>query len=261
MVKKVGEYEVHKSIGTGTYSRVHHGVFTPTGGKVAIKMLDRRKMIKENVEEQFREEYQRVRSLSHENVIYVQQIMFTKHHMYVVMEYVQGRTLFDKIMEKGKLSEDQARAYFKQIIAFLDYIHSKQFMHRNLTPHGILVDDNSNVLKVVDYTYCQQVDTPCFTTCGSANYVAPEVLAETGYDKAVDIWSAGVILAVMVSGFLPFDAPSMNALLDTIEAGQYKLSTSISVECTDLLKGIFNVDPAVRLNSDQIKQHPWYAKG
>ena len=81
MVKKVGDYEVHKSIGSGTYSRIHTGVFNATSAKIAIKMLDRRKMIKENVEEQFREEYQRVRSLSHPTVIYVQQIMFTKHHM------------------------------------------------------------------------------------------------------------------------------------------------------------------------------------
>eukprot|EP00760_Papus_ankaliazontas_P009328 PhM_4_TR14024/c0_g1_i1/m.16104 len=260
MVKKVGEYEVHRSIGSGTYSRVHHGVFTPTGAKVAVKMLDRRKMIKENVEEQFREEYARVRQLSHTTVIYVQQIMFTKHHMYVVMELVNGRTLFDKIMEKGKLTEELSRKYFSQILDFLDYIHGLGYIHRNLTPHGILVDDTTDAVKVVDYTHCVQLEVPCFETCGSANYVAPEVLCETGYNQLVDVWSAGVILAVMVSGFLPFDASSMNGLLDIIEAGQYKLSTTITPDCADLLKSIFVTDPSMRISTEGIRNHPWFAK-
>ena len=180
--------------------------------------------------------------------------------MYVVMEFVQGKTLFDKIMEKGKLAEDQARIYFKQIMVFLEYIHSKGFMHRNLTPHGILVDDTTNALKVVDYTHCMVVDTPCYTTCGSANYVAPEVLAETGFDQSADHWSAGVILAVMVSGFLPFDSASMNGLLDIIEVGQYKLSSTITPECTDLLQSIFTIDPAQRITAEGIKAHPWFMR-
>ncbi|CAN0919755.1 CBL-interacting serine/threonine-protein kinase 5 [Linum grandiflorum] len=146
--------------------------------------------------------------IKHPNVVELKEVMATKSKIFFVMEYVRGGELFAKV-EKGKLDEDVARKYFQQLISAIDYCHSRGVSHRDLKPENLLLDENGN-LKVSDFGLSalpEQIwnDGLLHTQCGTPAYVAPEVLRKKGYDGAkADIWSCGVILFVLLSGYLPF---------------------------------------------------------
>ncbi|KAF5949786.1 hypothetical protein HYC85_011779 [Camellia sinensis] len=148
-------------------------------------------------------------------------VMASKTKIYIVLEYVGGGKLFDKIAKLGRLKEDEARRYFQQLINAVDYCHSRGVYHRDLKPENLLLDSFGG-LKVSDFGLSAfspasvgkyYEDGLLHTACGTPNYVAPEVFTDKGYDgTAADICSCGVILFVLVAGYLPFDEPNHMAL-------------------------------------------------
>ncbi|KAF3543503.1 hypothetical protein DY000_02008999 [Brassica cretica] len=143
--------------------------------------------------------------------------MASKTKIYFVLEFVTGGELFDKIASKGRLKEDGARNYFHQLINAVDYCHSRGVYHRDLKPENLLLDANWT-LNVSDFGLSalpQQVqeDSLLHSTCGTPNYVAPEVINSKGYDGAkADLWSCGVILFVLMAGYLPFEDSNLASL-------------------------------------------------
>ncbi|RRT48360.1 hypothetical protein B296_00046276 [Ensete ventricosum] len=141
--------------------------------------------------------------------------MASKTKIYMVLEFITGGELFDRIARNGKLKEDEARKYFQQLIDAVDYCHSRGVFHRDLKPENLLLDSNG-VLKISDFGLSalpQQEDGLLYTTCGTPNYVAPEVVKDKGYDGAKsDIWSCGVILFVLMAGYLPFEDSNLMSL-------------------------------------------------
>ncbi|CAN1243415.1 CBL-interacting serine/threonine-protein kinase 25 [Linum perenne] len=144
----------------------------------------------------------------HPNVVQLKEVMATKSKIFFVMEYVRGGELFAKVA-RGRLKEDSARKYFQQLISAVDFCHSRGVSHRDLKPENLLLDENED-LKVSDFGLSalpEQLwnDGLLHTQCGTPAYVAPEVLRKKGYDGArADLWSCGVILFVLLAGFLPF---------------------------------------------------------
>ena len=178
----------------------------------------------------------------------------------MVLEYVPNGELFDYILQKNRLQEDEARKFFRQLVTVISYIHSNNICHRDIKPENLLLDEDMN-LKVSDFglsafvaedaygipfvspfTYNLDPNSLQHTTCGSPNYVAPEVLKDSGYDgRLSDIWSMGVVLYVsrqsapltarfvMVAGYLPFDEPSLSTLFRRIQTADY--TCPAYVEC------------------------------
>ena len=144
---------------------------------------------------------------------------------------MSGGELFDKIVQEQRFTEEQARFYFRQLCEGVKYCHDQGICHRDLKPENLLVDDHGN-LKISDFglsaMYTGGTDAGgraelLHTTCGTPNYVAPEVLNDKGYDGfAADMWSMGVILYVLLAGYLPFDEPHMSALFRKIQKAEYK---------------------------------------
>ncbi|XP_045788262.1 CBL-interacting serine/threonine-protein kinase 9-like [Trifolium pratense] len=261
---RVGKYEMGKTIGEGSFAKVKLAKNVENGNFVAIKILDRNHVLRHHMKEQLSREISTMKIINHPNVVKIYEVMASKTKIYIVLELVKGGELFDKIAKNGKLKEDEARSYFHQLINAVDYCHSRGVYHRDLKPENLLLDNNG-VLKITDFglsTYSQQEDELLRTACGTPNYVAPEVINDRGYvGSTSDIWSCGVILFVLMAGYLPFDEPNQMTLFQKISRAEFTFPPWFSAEGKKLLKAILNPDPLTRIKISEILEDEWFKKG
>lgn len=269
MVKRVGKYEIGKTLGEGTFGKVKYAVNFETGEAVAIKVLDKEKIQKQNMGAQIKKEISIMKMIHHRYVVQLKEVLASRTKIFIVLELITGGELFDKIVSEGRMSEDQARYYLHQLVEGVEYCHSQGVCHRDLKPENLLLDEEGN-LKISDFglsaLYSGTEDTRSallHTTCGTPNYVAPEVLADKGYDgRTADVWSCGVILYVLLAAFLPFDEPTMSALFRKIQNAEFSYPSWFTPEVRSFIDLILVADPAKRATIPQLKEHPWYtAKG
>ncbi|XP_027330505.1 CBL-interacting serine/threonine-protein kinase 3-like isoform X4 [Abrus precatorius] len=268
--RRVGKYEVGRTIGEGTFAKVKFARNSETGENVALKILDKEKVLKHKMAEQMffmcflqiRREVATMKLIKHPHVVRLFEVMGSKTKIYIVLEYVTGGELFDKIVNHGRMSENEARRYFQQLINAVDYCHSRGVYHRDLKPENLLLDNYGN-LKVSDFglsALSQQVrdDGLLHTTCGTPNYVAPEVLNDRGYDGATaDLWSCGVILFVLVAGYLPFDDPNLMNLYKKISAAEFTCPPWLSFSARKLISRILDPDPTTEHHvTEKKEEHP-----
>ncbi|KAG0447144.1 hypothetical protein HPP92_028455 [Vanilla planifolia] len=175
----VGKYELGRTIGEGTFAKVRFARNTQTGEPVAIKILAKEKVLKHKLVEQIEREIAIMKLIKHPNVVRLQEVMGSKSKIFIVLEYVTGGELFDKIVNHGRMAENEARRYFQQLVNAVDFCHSRGVYHRDLKLENLLLDEFGN-LKVSDFglsALSRQVrdDGLLHTTCGTPNYVAPEI--------------------------------------------------------------------------------------
>ncbi|CAL2268618.1 unnamed protein product [Prunus armeniaca] len=258
-------YEMGRLLGQGTFAKVHHARNLKTGISVAIKIIDKERVLKVGMIDQIKREISVMRLIRHPNVVELYEVMASKTKIYFVMEYVKGGELFDKV-SKGKLKEDVARKYFQQLISAVDYCHSRGVCHRDLKPENLLLDENEN-LKVSDFGLSalgesKRQDGLLHTTCGTPAYVAPEVINRKGYDGTkADIWSCGVILYVLLAGYLPFHDSNLMEMYRKIGKGDFKFPNWCSPEVRKLLSKILDPNPKTRISMAKIMQNSWFRKG
>ncbi|KAG5618524.1 hypothetical protein H5410_018348 [Solanum commersonii] len=253
-------YRVGKTLGHGSFGKVKIAEHLLTGHKVAIKILNRRKMKTPDMEEKLRREIKICRLFVHPHVIRLYEVIETPTDIYVVMEYVKSGELFDYIVEKGRLQEDEARKFFQQIIAGVEYCHKNMVVHRDLKPENLLLDARRNV-KIADFGLGNIMRDGHFlkTSCGSPNYAAPEVVSGKLYaGPEVDVWSCGVILYALLCGTLPFDDENIPNLFKKIKSGVYTLPSHLSPLARDLIPRMLIVDPMNRISVPDIRQHQWF---
>jgi serine/threonine protein kinase len=210
--------------------------------------------------EKVRREIANLKRFSHPHIIRLFEVIHTPTDIFVVMEYVSGGELFDYIVQKGRLTESEARHFFQQIIAGIEYCHYHLVVHRDLKPENLLLDEDHNV-KIADFGLSNSMDDGQFlrTSCGSPNYAAPEVISGNLYaGPEVDVWSCGVILYALLCGSLPFDDESIANLFKKIKGGVYSLPTHLSELSRDLIPRMLVVDPLKRITIEEIRQHPWF---
>ncbi|CAM9384324.1 unnamed protein product [Laminaria digitata] len=268
MVKKVGKYEIGRTIGEGTFGKVKLAINTDTGDKMAIKVLDKSIIQRQNMGPQVKREISIMKLVRHPYVVQLREVLASSSKIFLVCELITGGELFDKIVEKQRFTEDEARFYFRQLLEGMEYCHSQGVCHRDLKPENILLDGAGNV-KISDFglsnLYSGGDDEALkllHTTCGTPNYVAPEVLADKGYDgRMADVWSMGVILYVLLAGFLPFDEPSMSTLFSKIQAADFSYPRWFSPEARSVIDRILVPDPRQRLSLPQMKVHAFWKAG
>ncbi|KAK8552658.1 hypothetical protein V6N13_121043 [Hibiscus sabdariffa] len=259
------KYEFGRLLGQGNFAKVYHAKNIETSQNVAIKVIDKEKVLKVGMIDQTKREVSGMSLVKHPNILELYEVMASKNKIYFVMEYAKGGELFMEL-SKGKLREDVARKYFQQLISAVDFCHSRGVYHRDLKPENLLLDENG-ILKVSDFglsalTECKHQDGLLHTTCGTPAYVAPEVINRKGYDGAKsDIWSCGVILYVMLAGYLPFHDTNLIAIYRKISKADYKFPSWFSPEVTKLLSRILNPNPKARISIAKIMTNPWFRKG
>jgi len=231
-----------------------------SGHKVAIKILNRKKIQAMDMDEKVRREIKILRLFMHPHIIRLYEVIETPADIYVVMEYVKVGELFDYIVEKGRLMEDEARHFFQQIISGVEYCHRNMVVHRDLKPENLLLDAKMNI-KIADFGLSNIMRDGHFlkTSCGSPNYAAPEVISGKLYSgPEVDVWSCGVILYALLCGSLPFDDENIPNLFKKIKGGIYNLPSHLSPGARDLIPRMLLVDPLKRITIPEIRQHPWF---
>lgn len=264
--RRVGKYELGRTIGEGTFAKVRLAKNMESGDHVAIKILEKAKVQKNGLVEQIRREICTMKLIQHPNVVRLHEVMGSKARIFIVLEYVTGGELHDIIADQGSLKEDEARKYFQQLINAIDYCHSRSVYHRDLKIENLLLDTGGN-LKVSDFglsAISEQVkaDGLLHTTCGTPNYVAPEVIKDKGYDGApADLWSCGVILFVMLAGFLPFEDDNVTSLYEKISGAQYNCPSWFSDGAKKLIARILDPNPSTRITIAQLLKDQWFKKG
>lgn len=200
-----------------------------------------------------------LKKVRHPNVIQLYEIIETEKELFMIMEHANGGELFDHIVRKTRLSEQEAAIFYWELISGIEYLHKSGICHRDLKPENLLLDYD-NTLKIVDFGLSNMYEPKetLKTACGSPCYAAPEMIAGKRYHGLQsDIWSSGVVFYAMVAGYLPFEDPKTSNLYKKIMSADYQMPKVLSNECKDFISKILNTDPETRIRISEIRSHPY----
>ncbi|KAA8522777.1 hypothetical protein F0562_009200 [Nyssa sinensis] len=256
----IGKYQLGRTIGQGAFAKVKLAVNTVNGQYVAIKIIDKQMVMENNLVQQIKREIRTMKLLYHPNIVRIHEVLGTKTKIYIVMEYVSGGLLSDKMSYIERLSEREARKLFQQLIDAVDYCHCKGVYHRDLKPQNLLLDNKGN-LKVSDFglSALRKPGGLLSTACGSPSYVAPELLTNNGYEgAAADVWSCGVILFELLAGCLAFDDRNLMNLYRKISRADYTFPERFTDSQKKLISRILEPNPRMRITITDIIEDQWF---
>ncbi|KAH8171826.1 protein kinase domain-containing protein [Sarocladium implicatum] len=282
----IGPWQLGKTLGKGSSARVRLCRHTLTDQLAAVKIVNRRmaylvqdsslaalskwdKGLPEQPNGEMRvpmaieREVAILKLIEHPHIMKLYDIWENRSEIYLVLEYIDQGDLFTYINSHGRLAEDVALYFFRQMISAITYCHSFNICHRDLKPENILITADLQI-KIADFGMAalHQTDThQLATACGSPHYAAPELLKNKQYrgDRA-DIWSMGVILYAMLSATLPFDDPDLRVMMGKTKKGQYEMPHGLSLEAEDLIRRMLQTNPDRRITLKEIWRHPLVQK-
>jgi len=267
------KYTLKEVLGVGSTSTCHRCISIATGKAYACKIID-----KKNIEQRFRGllsqfhvEIEVLKELQHPNIIRLEDVYSTSDKIYMVMEMMGGGELFDYVVEKGTLTEEEASGIVRKVTSAVVYMHSLNIIHRDLKPENLLLTHRPNhpgdvpEVKIIDFGLSKfLVSGPTARSfLGTRGYLAPEMLQRRDYSKSVDVWALGVIVFVLLCGCLPFDddsgVPSDAAVKEKFVLRFPKWARNLSDSAKDLLMHLLDCDPGTRYTAEQALNHPWVA--
>ena len=260
-IKQIGDYTLGAEVGSGAFGKVVLGKHTLTGESVAIKILD--KIILSQTPEDYelvKQEISILKIVKHKYIVQLYEILETPQHIYIIMEYCEGKDMMDFILSKQHLSELESLKFFQQLINALFYLHSQNIAHRDVKIDNMLLDKNKD-LKLVDFGLSTKYsdDILLDQPCGTVVYAAPEVLDGNEYHGMLaDVWSSGIVLYGMASGYLPFSDKDDEINKKNVLEGNIDIPEFFSPLLKDLLRHMLDVNPITRYTLQEIKQHPWF---
>uniref|UniRef100_A0A8C2PLY1 Maternal embryonic leucine zipper kinase n=1 Tax=Capra hircus TaxID=9925 RepID=A0A8C2PLY1_CAPHI len=286
-------YELYETIGTGGFAKVKLACHILTGEMVAIKIMDKNALGSDLPRVKI--EIDALKNLRHQHICQLYHVIETANKIFMVLEYCPGGELFDYIISHDRLSEEETRVVFRQIVSAVAYVHSQGYAHRDLKPENLLFDEYHK-LKLIDFGLCAkpkvlvvleiqrrgshtcmhahgpsiELAAECLlsfsgnkdyhlqTCCGSLAYAAPELIQGKSYlGSEADVWSMGILLYVLMCGFLPFDDDNVMALYKKIMRGKYDVPKWLSPSSVLLLQQMLQVDPKKRISMKNLLNHPW----
>ncbi|XP_053278879.1 serine/threonine-protein kinase DCLK1 isoform X4 [Pleuronectes platessa] len=257
-------YKVGRTLGDGNFAVVRECVEKSTGRQFALKIISKDKC--KGKEHMIQSEVSILRRVKHPNIVLLIEEMDTQSELYLVMELVKGGDLFDAITSSNRYTERDASCMLFNLASAIKYLHGLNIVHRDIKPENLLVYehvDGSKSLKLGDFGLATIVNGPLYTVCGTPTYVAPEIVAETGYGLKIDIWAAGVITYILLCGFPPFRGGDKDQedLFEHILSGQLDFPSAywdnVSDPAKTLINGMLQVEAELRYTAAQVLDHPW----
>ncbi|XP_070814286.1 calcium/calmodulin-dependent protein kinase type 1D-like [Chaetodon trifascialis] len=255
-------FDFKGKMGSGSFSEVFMVREKNTGKLYALKCLKKKHLVHSNLEN----EINVLKRIKHENVVGLEDFYESRTHYYLVMQLVSGGELFDRILDKGVYTERDASKVIKQVLQAVNYLHENSIVHRDLKPENLLyynTDENAKIM-VSDFGLSKALEHGVMSTaCGTPGYVAPEVLAQKPYSKAVDCWSIGVITYILLCGYPPFFEENETRLFSKIMRAEYAFHSpfwdNISESAKDFIRNLMEKNPTKRFLTEQALKHPWIA--
>ncbi|XP_025098809.1 hormonally up-regulated neu tumor-associated kinase homolog A-like isoform X2 [Pomacea canaliculata] len=274
--KRVGTYLLGRTLGEGSFAKVKEALHLPTGEKVAVKVIDKKRAKTDPyVRKNLRREGRLLQQVRHPNVVQLLEVLETEHSYYLVTERCAGGDLMEHIARHKRLEEREVKKFIRQIVSAVDYLHRLGIIHRDLKIENLLLDHNSDI-KIIDFGLSNSIKVSStteglpraqeylVTQCGSPAYAAPELLNHRKYGLEVDVWSIGVNMYAMLTGSLPFTVNPFNikTLYNKMVSGQMNaIPDTLSREGKDILKKFLTADPDKRLTVSEAFRHPWLSEG
>jgi serine/threonine protein kinase len=259
----LSEYTIGNTLGTGSYGVVKYGVHKATDRKVAIKIYDKSKMTDINQQKSVQTEIKILLKLDHPNIVKLYQHIDTNKYIYIILEYISGHSLSTSLKRKPtrRLEEFEANKYFHELLQALDYCHSKGITHRDIKLENTLIDNANKRVKLIDFGFAT-----CFSNlkkvklfCGTPSYMAPEIVSRKEYcGPPVDIWAAGVLLYVLLTGSFPFKGNSDSELYKNILKGHLVFPDYLSIAAKQLISKMLSLDPTKRPRAADLIKDPWF---
>ncbi|XP_064420767.1 testis-specific serine/threonine-protein kinase 1-like [Latimeria chalumnae] len=255
-------YDLGKVIGEGKYSIVRSAFCPKLGKSVAIKIIDKTKCSADFVMKFLPRVISVLTQCSHPNIVKAYEIMETQGGLcFLVMEEAKS-DLYELVDSKDHLPEKEAKQIFRQIVEGLKHCHEKGIAHRDLKCENVLLTSDGTP-KLSDFGFATSIngrDSKCSTFCGSLAYVAPEILTGLPYGAfQADVWSLGVMLYLLVTGYMPFDDSNLTRLREVHKQPvSFPPEPAISHSCQQLITQMLTSDPEERTNINQILEHKWF---
>jgi calcium/calmodulin-dependent protein kinase I len=251
-------------LGSGAKSVVKQCHHRSSGLVYAAKIIHRDDLFSEDLLA-LRREAKIIQSLDHPNIIKFVDYIEDRDKIYLIMEQMDGGQLLDRIAMKNTYTEFEARHTIKVLLNAVKHLHDHCIVHRDLKLENVLLSnksDEDSVIKIADFGFAVKAYGNVLTTeCGSACYIAPEILEERPYGKAVDMWSLGVIAYILLAGYPPFCDENQGKLFRKIKRGQYDFQgaswSTVSEEAINFVKSLLVVDENIRVSADVALNHPW----
>uniref|UniRef100_A0A672H450 Calcium/calmodulin-dependent protein kinase 1Da n=1 Tax=Salarias fasciatus TaxID=181472 RepID=A0A672H450_SALFA len=262
-IKKIFDFK--EVLGTGAFSEVVLAQEKLTGRMFAVKCIPKKAL--KGKESSIENEIAVLRKIKHENIVALEDIYESPDHLYLIMQLVSGGELFDRIVEKGFYTEKDASTLIRQVLDAVNYLHRMGIVHRDLKPENLLYfnpqDESKIMISDFGLSKMEGSGDVMSTACGTPGYVAPEVLAQKPYSKAVDCWSIGVIAYILLCGYPPFYDENDSKLFEQILKADYEFDApywdDISDSAKDFISSLMEKDPAKRFTCEQALRHPWIA--
>lgn len=253
-------YDIVSKIGSGSSSTVYKVQHRKTGTFLAMKRTSA-------MSSSVRTEFTILRLISHPNIISTKEIFIDENNCSIILELLEGASLYAKIISEKHLNEIESKTIVRQILMALIYLHSNNIIHRDLKLENIVFKRNSsNFVKLIDFGSSKQVNyyrELNSEVIGTTLYMSPEVLSMR-YNHKYDIWSLGVILFVLLSGSFPFTGKNKEELKKAIMTKKLTFPDDewkgVSYEAKDLIKKMLNKNPELRLGADECLTHPWFSE-
>eukprot|EP01116_Phalansterium_solitarium_P018549 TRINITY_DN494_c0_g1_i1.p1 TRINITY_DN494_c0_g1~~TRINITY_DN494_c0_g1_i1.p1 ORF type:complete len:342 (+),score=70.55 TRINITY_DN494_c0_g1_i1:226-1251(+) len=258
------DYRKIRTLGTGTFARVYLVQHNTSGLYCAMKILKKDHIV----------HLQQVEHVNHERailgavrsrcpfIVEMQQYWQDSRSLYMTLTYAPGGELFSHLRRAQRFSPETARFYAAEVIVGLDYLHSLDIIYRDLKPENLLLDAAGHI-KIADLGFAKHVTDRTYTVCGTPDYLAPEIILNRGYGKAVDWWAVGILIFEMLAGYPPFFHEDPLKTYEKIIAGQIRFPADFDVVAKDLARKLITSDLTRRLGNMRggtadIQAHPWF---